>query len=303
MQDGSHLKNNTEERQMTNKQKILNCISANPGLSDRQITDIVFGVGYPQQTVNIICRKLFADGIIIRTERPVKNFLSGVKITPSTINVSQPLVKQAGKFSKLVHTRKEKLTEQLQTTFKSVCKSEVLLKDDLNLNNLLSLKTALSQVNNFITYRLTLQFINLLFGIDFITKEQCCTMCDYVEHTSSNANGFDIICDTEKKILAEVKGTVPYHDNRYGNAQSQSIIKDLKSLHQGKAKAKIENLCDYYRFMVLLNSKNCEEAINSLLSSKSLAPIRESFNIAHDGKIEKDKINIIFISLEDDTKN
>lgn len=288
---------------MTNKQKILNCISANPGLSDRQITDIVFGVDYPQQTVNIICRKLFADGIIIRTERPIKNFLSGVKITPSTINVGQPKVKQACKSLKLVHTRKEILTEQLQTTLKSVCKSEVMLKDNLELNELLSLKTALSQVNNFITYRLTLQFINLLFGIDFITKEQRCTMLDYVEHTSSNANGFDIICDTEKKILAEVKGTVPYQDNRYGNAQSQSIIKDLKSLYQGKAKAKIENPCDYYRFMVLLNIKYCKEAMESLLRSKSLASINESFYIAQDDQFKKDKINIIFISLEDDTKN
>lgn len=60
---------------MNDAQKILECISANPGLSDRQITNLIFGENHPQQKINAICRKLAEQGLIIRTMRPVKNYI------------------------------------------------------------------------------------------------------------------------------------------------------------------------------------------------------------------------------------
>src|ERR1051326_1340341 len=45
---------------------VLAALKATPGLSDRQITDALFGPGKPQQAVNQLCRNLAQQGLIIR---------------------------------------------------------------------------------------------------------------------------------------------------------------------------------------------------------------------------------------------
>jgi len=57
----------------------MKVLEASPGLSDRQITDTLFGLGKPQQTVNQVCRSLAQQGLIIRRRTPdgiIRNFIS-----------------------------------------------------------------------------------------------------------------------------------------------------------------------------------------------------------------------------------
>lgn len=53
---------------MTLKQKILNLLKDQDGLTDRSITDIVIGQGMPQQSVNQCCRTLERSGYISRVK-------------------------------------------------------------------------------------------------------------------------------------------------------------------------------------------------------------------------------------------
>jgi hypothetical protein len=45
---------------------VMNMLTSTPGLSDRQITDALFGPGRTQQTVNQVCRNLERRGLIVR---------------------------------------------------------------------------------------------------------------------------------------------------------------------------------------------------------------------------------------------
>jgi len=72
------------EKKMTLAKQIVELLKQNPGLSDRQITDMLFGVGKPQQSVNITCRKLEKHGILIRQNshgNRIGNYLTGQEIT------------------------------------------------------------------------------------------------------------------------------------------------------------------------------------------------------------------------------
>ena len=53
----------------TLKERIIELLQQNSGLSDREITDIIKGRGEPQQAVNQACRSLEKQGIITRRKR------------------------------------------------------------------------------------------------------------------------------------------------------------------------------------------------------------------------------------------
>jgi hypothetical protein len=68
---------------MTLAEKIFELLKENPGLSDRQITDRLFGVGKPQQPVNITCRNLEKRGVLQRKNihgSPIDNYLTGQEL-------------------------------------------------------------------------------------------------------------------------------------------------------------------------------------------------------------------------------
>lgn len=74
---------------MTLVLRIVELLKRQPGLSDRQITDILFGKDKPQQPVNIACRNLENKGILIRRKiggNPIGNFLTGQESSVSFSN-------------------------------------------------------------------------------------------------------------------------------------------------------------------------------------------------------------------------
>lgn len=55
-------------------------LNQKPGLTDRELTDIIKGIGEPQQSVNATCRRLTEQGTLVRKYRPdnlIGNYLSG----------------------------------------------------------------------------------------------------------------------------------------------------------------------------------------------------------------------------------
>ncbi len=75
---------------MTLAERILELLQRQPGLSDRQITNELFGVDKPRQPVNIACRKLEGKGILIRRKdggNSIGNFLSGQELNISSLRL------------------------------------------------------------------------------------------------------------------------------------------------------------------------------------------------------------------------
>ncbi len=66
---------------------IKKLLMTQPGLTDREITDALFGPGHPQQSVNATCRRLERLGVLIRARQPnglIGNFLANnASVTPA----------------------------------------------------------------------------------------------------------------------------------------------------------------------------------------------------------------------------
>ncbi len=194
--------------------------------------------------------------------------------------------------------KQEELTKRLQETLNHLCETDVVLKENIQLSDLLKLKNATYIINNFITYKLTLAFLNRLYGWSFINDSQYKKMCTIVEQTSTNANGFDVLYHDDISIVAEVKGNVPCKGSNFGANQRKKIIENLYSLKNGKTKAKIKT-DGYYKFMVLLDdSKNVKNALDNLIKSKHMQDLTGNVHLVDNvSSISPDKINIVLISI------
>ena len=104
-------------------------------------------------------------------------------------------------------------------------RNEFDIQKDIQLKDLLVLKNATSVINNFITYKLTLAFLERLKQPGFIDRTQFERMEVDLEHTSVNANGFDVLFNDCIPIVAEVKGNVPCKGNRFGANQRKKLLK------------------------------------------------------------------------------
>ena len=68
---------------MTLAEKIVELLQHESGLSDREITNELFGVGKSQQSVNATCNKLEKKGILTRQKiggNPIGNYLTGKEL-------------------------------------------------------------------------------------------------------------------------------------------------------------------------------------------------------------------------------
>lgn len=69
----------------TLKEKIINLLQQKPGLSDREITNLILEAKAPQQSINIACRSLESKGVIKRIRREdgrIGNYLADMKFIP-----------------------------------------------------------------------------------------------------------------------------------------------------------------------------------------------------------------------------
>jgi hypothetical protein len=74
-------------------ERILTTLAADPGLTDRQLTDRVQGKDKPQQSVNQECRLLERRGLLSRTHRPdglIGNFPESAASRPVPVTPSAP---------------------------------------------------------------------------------------------------------------------------------------------------------------------------------------------------------------------
>ena len=149
----------------------------------------------------------------------------------------------------------------------------IALKENINAADLLSLKKAISPINNYITQKLTAQFVKKLQDIfpDEITDDVVTALLQENNTVNVNANGYDFVLKKEglPRVIAEIKANIPYGGDRYGAAQKNGIIKDIEGLLRTKTKGKdIGDINTYFRFLVLLAVEDAE--YSSFAATESL---------------------------------
>ena len=126
----------------------------------------------------------------------------------------------------------------------------------LTLDGFVRLKRALGNINNIVTLKTTLSFIDCLLAEKIVLLPQAAEMRRRVKETSANANGFDVCYSGGPDglpLIAEVKCNIPVKKDRFGAAQEAGIRKDIEALLQGKRKMGVTDVSGYYKFMAVLD--------------------------------------------------
>ena len=164
----------------------------------------------------------------------------------------------------------------------------------LTFKTLINLKKVLSNINNLITLKTSVAFVDFLCEINKIESEIASNVIKEINKTNANTIGYDIVCKNGSfPFIAEVKCNIPCgkKGEKYGAAQIASIKTDLEGLRNGKKKTLEVNLKEYFRFMVVLECDGIDKAIEGLEC--------EDVKIWNDKlEINKDNIYIVPINLE-----
>lgn len=160
----------------------------------------------------------------------------------------------------------------------------------LTVKDILHLKSILSDINNIMTLKLTLRFVE--WACDYLgaNKESKDLALAQVTSTKPNANGYDVII-TNPPVVAEVKCNIPINKgNRYGSAQRFGIMKDINNLVEGKSRTGVP-IDNYHKFLVLLNTPEVKDATYALLQADD----RVEFIDQSRRLPPKDIVSVVFI--------
>ena len=137
----------------------------------------------------------------------------------------------------------------------------------LDVKKLLGMKAALSDINNVLTMRLTLGFVEWAGTILALDTAATSELYAKVLISKPSANGYDVYCSTPVAFVAEVKCNLPVNGGaRYGAAQRKGILRDLEALRRGKSKAR-QVSSDSLKFMVFLDIPQVRGANEHFLAS------------------------------------
>lgn len=193
------------------------------------------------------------------------------------------------KDNKIEYSRRLDLEEKFNSYWNKALKTngEDYLKR-LTTNDLVEMKKAISNINNLITLRVTLGFIDEICRMDIVNNEQAERMRKEVDEQHPNTNGFDVQ-DKKCRIIAEIKCNIPVGEKSFGAAQKNALKKDLQGLRNGKTKGDIDNVDNYYKFMVIQDVSKARIAMKELYGDDCVELV--------DNNIDTDHIYIVYISL------
>jgi hypothetical protein len=129
----------------------------------------------------------------------------------------------------------------------------------LRTDQILTLKSALSDINNLITLHLTLSLAGWICNKFDIPEETRKTVLDKVRSAKPNTNGYDIEL-SDPYIIAEIKCNIPINGGQvYGSAQRNGLQKDIVGLLAGKKKNS-RNTDNAFKFLGLYDTPEVRKA-------------------------------------------
>ena len=175
-------------------------------------------------------------------------------------------VKDKRKMNQNFESRLKKLNEKIDNKLGVLTGNFSNFTKNFTTKDYLRLKSTLSDVNNVLTLKLTLSFVDTLcekFDLSEETKLDWKTKIDAI---GPNTKGFDINVENPIKILAEVK-CITTENNRFSAIQKKNLFIDA---HKLKYKECNIDQSEYYKFIVILDSGNeTDNCIQALLNYKS----------------------------------
>lgn len=159
---------------------------------------------------------------------------------------------------------------------------------EMGLQALLGLKSVLCDINNTLTMRLTLGFVDWATTTLQLDQAAHARLRKDVLTTKPSSNGYDISFVHVPPIVAEVKCNIPINGGtKYGAAQKNGIIADIEALLNGKSKASAAPApTDSLKFMIFLDLPAVRTANAHLIASNSR--ISKEFVILKPGQVPND---------------
>lgn len=137
----------------------------------------------------------------------------------------------------------------------------------LDLEKLLKLKSALSDINSAISIKLALEFLKWAAIALKLPEIEIATIRDEILKETHRHQQYDIqhrATDVKQSFIAEAKCRIPLLEgHHYGGAQKVRIWKDIEALRE------IAPYPYAYRFMVFLDRPDIREANHHLITSCS----------------------------------
>lgn len=295
---------------MTIKDRIICELKKENYLSDRELADRILGKNSPQQSINQTCRKLENMGILKRTLRPIRNYISDEINFDENDRFREEQIYPVECLYKGSKSCPETKSNNLKNEFNMFWNSFWKTKDkdyfsEISLSDLVDLKVSIRNINNLITNEITIRAVKKIGEI--LNHNECdiTAILHSVEAKSANSNGYDIEWRGNSAYVCEVKANIPVKKTTFGAAQAQQIIKDINSLINGKSKSSINKskLENYYKFMSFYGTSSFViKAVNNLIF-KINKDLRDRIIIYKDGmSIEKNNIYCLFIDFEENGK-
>jgi len=168
---------------------------------------------------------------------------------------------------------------------------------NFSIEDFFELKTTLQDINNIITYKTTVNFMKWLNDTFSILAPYYESSLEQILATKPSDNGFDVVVSGEMKFLAEVKCNKPINNGfKFGSAQRNGIIKDIKCLLEGKPKVKSIDVKNYYKFLVIYDfGEYTLKAIEHFLKNLPNEYKEKVKLFEYDKAMELEMVYIVFI--------
>lgn len=190
--------------------------------------------------------------------------------------------------------------DELKERFNQFISSKVTGEDKdyfskLSIEDFVDIKTTLSDINNIITYKTTVRFMDWLREHFPYVDENYQVYLDEALGAKPSVNGYDIMVTGDVNILAEIKCNKPINNGfKFGSAQRNGIIKDIQGLLEGKSKVNFDPK-EAYKFLVIYDFgehtlKATEHLIRNIPSD-----YRGKVELYSDQQLMLDKVYVVFI--------
>ena len=203
--------------------------------------------------------------------------------------------------SAIMANRENKLKVQFDAIWNDILNTQQKeYYSKMSVKGLVELKKAVSNINNILTLKTTIAFVDFLSNQGIVSKDEACKIKDKIQKRNANANGYDVDYTIEGsglQIIAEVKCNIPINENSFSTSQINAIIKDLNGLQSGKGKISEKETTDCLRFMVFLNTGDDVHKAVAKLQKKDDMPDFQIWDENIGCKISKGKTYAVFIEL------
>lgn len=179
-----------------------------------------------------------------------------------------------------IYNRENSILEKLNQVFSDFYDTTNFSIKSLNISQIEKLKSALAEVNNYATLKVTIACCEWIFRYFKIEKTERKEIIEKISRTKPNTNGYDIEINGKYKIIVEVKAIVPLNEgSEYKAAQRNSILDDAIKLKYGKKGKNKNAYSEYIKVIALLDlGEKTNNAIKKILlpykNPRSLEKIR-----------------------------